>query len=386
MNKETSSGGDRDSEEVGADGGAAVKKSSESGKGGLRVNQAFENVSSFLKGRNFPGTVRVSGSRRGSDPALGLSQNTRAPATPIVKLGPDSSSSASNAKHAAEAGQKVGESQVVAETTFPERDRRASEPAHSSPPSGETRPLAEVAPPSTSMKPCSAREKKFLTVLAEPCVNLKELGELVWSGCPVKQRPLCWKLLLGYIPPNTDRREEVLARKRQEYHNWVQQHFEIDDMERSEDELAILHQIGIDIPRTAAVVEVFHKPEIQRLLARILYIRAIRNPASSYVQGMNDLVTPFLAVFLSEIFTGEINQWDISSLTPWELCSVEADCYWCLCKVLDQIQDHYTFAQPGIQKICFKLSELVRRIDDEFHEHLKKEVRYKYKPRKCHSR
>ena len=31
----------------------------------------------------------------------------------------------------------------------------------------------------------------------------------------------------------------------------------------------------------------------RRSLERILYVRAIRNPATSYVQGMNDLVTPF---------------------------------------------------------------------------------------------
>lgn len=154
----------------------------------------------------------------------------------------------------------------------------------------------------------------------------------------------------------------------------MEQHYELDDVDRSEDELAILHQIKIDCPRTAASENLFHKPEIQNSLARILYVRAIRNPGTSYVQGMNDLVTPFLAVFLSERFEGQgvedMNAWDVSKLTPRELCDVEADCYWCLCKVLDSIQDHYTFAQPGIQKICFKLSELVRRIDEETHEHL----------------
>ena len=34
---------------------------------------------------------------------------------------------------------------------------------------------------------------------------------------------------------------------------------------------------------------------------------------------------------------------------------VEADAYWCLSKLLDSIQDHYTFAQPGIQRMVFKL-------------------------------
>ena len=37
---------------------------------------------------------------------------------------------------------------------------------------------------------------------------------------------------------------------------------------------------------------------VQEMVERILYIWAIRHPASGYVQGINDLVTPFLMVFL----------------------------------------------------------------------------------------
>jgi hypothetical protein len=37
----------------------------------------------------------------------------------------------------------------------------------------------------------------------------------------------------------------------------------------------------------------------QRSLERILYVWATRHPASGYVQGINDLVTPFFQVFLS---------------------------------------------------------------------------------------
>jgi hypothetical protein len=42
------------------------------------------------------------------------------------------------------------------------------------------------------------------------------------------------------------------------------------------------------------------------------------------------------------------------------MLDVEADCYWCLTKLLDSIQDHYTDAQPGIQRTVFKVKELVR--------------------------
>jgi len=48
--------------------------------------------------------------------------------------------------------------------------------------------------------------------------------------------------------------------------------------------------VGIHI---AAVLNV-------QVFERILYIWAIRHPASGYVQGINDLVTPFFVVFLSE--------------------------------------------------------------------------------------
>lgn len=41
------------------------------------------------------------------------------------------------------------------------------------------------------------------------------------------------------------------------------------------------------------------------------------------------------------------------------LLDVEADCYWCLCKLVEGIQDHYTYAQPGIQRAVFKIQGLV---------------------------
>jgi len=44
----------------------------------------------------------------------------------------------------------------------------------------------------------------------------------------------------------------------------------------------------------------FQQTIVQEMFERILFIWAIRHPASGYVQGMNDLVTPFYVVFLQE--------------------------------------------------------------------------------------
>lgn len=57
----------------------------------------------------------------------------------------------------------------------------------------------------------------------------------------------------GYLPQSSGRRVEVLSRKREEYHIWVQEHYDVDDTDKSEDELRVLHQIRIDVPRTAAL-------------------------------------------------------------------------------------------------------------------------------------
>lgn len=37
-------------------------------------------------------------------------------------------------------------------------------------------------------------------------VDLEALRELAWSGIPAELRPVCWQLLLGYLPPNRERR------------------------------------------------------------------------------------------------------------------------------------------------------------------------------------
>jgi len=203
-------------------------------------------------------------------------------------------------------------------------------------------------------------------------VDLKALQTASWSGIPHQCRAMSWQLLLGYLPPNATWRASTLERKRREYCEAVPQYFDIDDSERTEYQRSILHQILIDVPRTAPSAKLFHHPIVQRALERILYIWALRHPASGYVQGINDLVTPFFFVFLATHLPTDraALEEDIDTLSSAALEQVEADAYWCLSKLLDAIQDHYTFAQPGIQRMVFKLSELVARIDAPLHHHL----------------
>jgi hypothetical protein len=99
----------------------------------------------------------------------------------------------------------------------------------------------------------------------------------------------------------------------------------------------------------------------------------MRHPASSYVQGINDLATPFIVVFLSGYNSGEccLDGEIMSSVTDEMLEEVEADTYWCLTNLLAGIQDHYTSDQPGMQRMVMKLEELTNRIDADLCRHFK---------------
>ncbi|XP_059367486.1 TBC1 domain family member 22A isoform X2 [Carassius carassius] len=220
----------------------------------------------------------------------------------------------------------------------------------------------------------ASRLDKFRQVLAGPNTDLEELRKLSWSGIPRQVRPITWKLLSGYLPANAERRESTLQRKRQEYFGFIEQYYDSRNDEHHQD---TYRQIHIDIPRTNPLIPLFQQASVQEIFERILFIWAIRHPASGYVQGINDLVTPFFVVYVFEYIEEEVENFNVSSLQEEVLRNIEADSFWCMSKLLDGIQDNYTFAQPGIQRKVKALEELVSRIDETVHCHMQQyEVEY----------
>ncbi|XP_016505000.2 uncharacterized protein LOC107822926 [Nicotiana tabacum] len=323
-----------------------------------RFNQTLRNVQGLLKGRSFPGKVLIT---RRSDPV-------------------DNSTVRSPDNHGSLRDSETGPSQQTDGSFEDELQKRSNLNASSSASQSKSstsnleHTSNEVQKPSMGSRATdSARLMKFTKELSAPTVILEKLRELAWNGIPSYLRPNIWRLLLGYAPPNSDRREGVLRRKRLDYLDCVAQYYDISDIERTDEEINMLRQIAVDCPRTVPDVSFFQQAQVQKSLERILYIWAIRHPASGYVQGINDLATPFLVVFLSEHLEGSIDKWMMSGLPSEKISDIEADCYWCLSKLLDGMQDHYTFAQPGIQRLVFKLKELVRRIDEPVSTHMEEQ-------------
>lgn len=212
---------------------------------------------------------------------------------------------------------------------------------------------------------------KFKAVIGQPTIDLDILRKLSWSGIPEDCRAEAWQLLMGYLPCTVERQKQTVARKRQEYIDLVKSCFEPAEGEEvsSARDPAIYHQIHIDVPRTNPAVAMYQNPTIQRSLERILYCWAIRHPASGYVQGINDLVTPFFQVYLSHSLDYDLDTAIFEDIKQETYDAVEADCFWCLTKLLDGIQDNYTVAQPGITRQINRLKELINRIDAPLYSH-----------------
>lgn len=298
--------------------------------------------------------------------------------TPVSKFPASSSSSSSTAAHRSYDFHSTKPTPVRGATSVPNAQlhpdlgHRLSGPGLGIRLDSSVRQFSANLPPQQQIA-LKDRERikaeKFASLFIAANVVLDELRKMSWSGIPPQHRPLAWKLLSGYVSPNSERREAMLERKRQEYHNFVDQYYSTRHQDIHQD---TYRQIHIDVPRMSPLIPLFQQELVQQIFERILYIWSIRHPASGYVQGINDLVTPFFVVFLSEYIKdgSDVDTCQLTSLAATEVQELEADCFWCFSKLLDGIQDNYTFAQPGIQTRVNSLKDLISRIDNNLHRHL----------------
>ncbi|KAH7647440.1 TBC domain [Cryptosporidium bovis] len=224
----------------------------------------------------------------------------------------------------------------------------------------------------SSIRP--TREHRLISALNQECINLELLQDLLWSGIPKGSPPElrrdAWQVMLGYLPPRRDRVDSYKSKKANEYSILVNEH--IKNENHSEQEKRLLRQIKVDLPRTSLEYKSLRNEKIFMMMERILFLWAIRNPASGYVQGINDLLPPFLVVFLLPLCPeGEMDQLDIENISIDQMFEIEVGIYWCLTRMLDTLQENYVSEQPGIHKLILYLQEVIRRTDKKLFDHLK---------------
>ncbi len=105
-----------------------------------------------------------------------------------------------------------------------------------------------------------------------------------------------------------------------------------------------MKQIKIDVYRTQPETKLFSTTQVQIMMIRILFSWSMRHPASGYVQGINDLAAPLLLVYLTEFISHLnednvyiIHEKEIDEIDHESLVKIEADVFWCLNKLIDEI-------------------------------------------------
>ncbi|CEO95746.1 hypothetical protein PBRA_004459 [Plasmodiophora brassicae] len=233
-----------------------------------------------------------------------------------------------------------------------------------------------VVPDSTPEDRKSLRLRKLLD---DDDANIALARELCWTGIPQKFRATLWLMLMGIIPTNRSRREQQMRKRIEEYRDFLNQAFR-ENLFTGEQTKSLV-QIDLDLPRTSPGLQLFHLPIVQQSLRNVLCVYSIRHPATGYVQGMNDLVTPFFYVFISDIIGPDKDPLLIApeDLDESQWMRVESYSFWCLSRLMEGIQDHYTRDQPGIQWKLVSLEHLMGIIDPRLNEHLaSQEVQYSF--------
>ncbi|GFE54559.1 TBC domain containing protein [Babesia ovis] len=219
----------------------------------------------------------------------------------------------------------------------------------------------------------SQRLHRLSRALSASVVDLDLVKQILWLGvpldAPLSHRADAWRLVLGYLPVVTSTRDSLLERKRLHYREMCKQHCEAEAVCDSDQKT--LKQIQVDLPRTNQKYRLFKDKRVQKLMERVLYVWSVRNPASGYVQGINDLLAIFVSVFSRPYLKSfQLDTPAVDLLMEKELDEIEADCFYCLSRVLSQMQDNYTENQPGVYKSLNRLKDLVKRIDLRLHNHL----------------
>lgn len=219
--------------------------------------------------------------------------------------------------------------------------------------------------------------QKFEKILSMPIVDIQELKEISWHGIPRKFRPRAYRLFLDYEPINHEQAKNSLEHKRNDYLDCLNRVF--DSKQKlfwTNGQKRILHQIQIDLPRTN--YKLLHDDKVQEIFQHVLFIWAIRHPASSYVQGMNDILIPFFILFLSQYFEETelediLKMENINELDDKCLKEIEADCFWCFSTMLDGIQDTFTKGQPGIFRMINQLQSIIKVVEPKLNDWIEKE-------------
>ncbi|ONK58298.1 uncharacterized protein A4U43_C09F10730 [Asparagus officinalis] len=294
-----------------------------------------------------------------------------------------------------------------------------SPPPQPSPPVTDDRDPDDLKPPNLSPDEAS-RQALLIAEVSKKVINVGELQRLVCQGIPDGDeiRATIWKLLLRYLPNDRALWQHELDKKRSQYKSFkddlllnpseITRRMEESAGLKEEDlnsggsgflpraeiphgehplslgstsvwnqffqDTEIIEQIDRDVKRTHPDMQFFSEDSSfaksnQEALRDILIVFAKLNPGIRYVQGMNEVLAPLFYVFRND--PDENNA-----------ANAEADTFFCFVELLSGFRDNFCKqldnSVVGIRSTITKLSQLLKRHDEELWRHL--EVTTKVNP------
>ncbi|XP_042395474.1 TBC1 domain family member 13-like isoform X3 [Zingiber officinale] len=230
-----------------------------------------------------------------------------------------------------------------------------------------------------------SRQSQLLSELSKKVINIEELRRLASQGIPdgAGIRSTIWKSEVAW------RMEESCRQKNEELGSGGHGFLTRSGITHDEHPLSlgktsvwnqffkdaeIIEQIDRDVKRTHPDMQFFNGDSSfavsnQEVMRRILIIFAKLNPGIRYVQGMNEILAPLFYVFKND---PEANNAEYA----------EADAFFCFVELLSGFRDNFCQkldnSVVGIRSTISKLSELLKKHDEELWRHL--EVTTKVNP------
>lgn len=218
-----------------------------------------------------------------------------------------------------------------------------------------------------------------------PNLELKPFSQACSCGIEAPLRPMAWKLLLGYLPRNTVWRIPMLISRRAKYKFYCER-YTLDSYSMTLSERAIFNQIRKDIPRIDHGPLLLHE-KYQNMMTRILYIWAIHHPETTYVQGMNEVLVPFIYMFTFEYLNVYFNrdrghifqQYEANEavatilLTDKMLFEIETDSWGCFSLFMEKIKGLFFGNQLQTIHHTDYMDSLISERDPTFFNHMVQE-------------
>ncbi|OAF68455.1 TBC1 domain family member 22A [Intoshia linei] len=212
--------------------------------------------------------------------------------------------------------------------------------------------------------------RKYDDILHSEEIDIDALRKLCWFGIERKYRPMCWKLLTGYVSTShSEKAYQTCSDKKDEYKLIIKK---ADTLKDDTVQRAFYHQIKIDIPRMDP--EVAHLQQ-EVMFNRMLFAFACQYKPIGYVQGMNDLMIPFFITFLDayvnpNVSNENLDSLDVSKLSKSKRDQLETDCYWCFEYLITSIKNNFIKGHPSILKKLEYIHDVINFVDPELNTHL----------------